>query len=510
MTVVATGLLPTFAALSVPQSISMGASDEFARALSGLEGQATGAADASAMPLPALSAPVPPLLQGVQAAPDPAGRAFVRLASDVAVPPAETAGVRPLPLPGPSRFDPSAAAGAPLVETRDPAEVFSPQAKATPAGPLPVAPAATASKTGAALQPLAPCQARPGMPAAAALPQTEAREPDGLVAPQGNAAFKRARISKADAAPASAPPPPGTAAAPAAGAPADAAPRMAVAVAGAVGKPADRSAIADAKKDDDRPTAAPATMPPSAGASQPPLAAALPSPAATAPAASPLARTANALGGAGVASAEPAREHVTDSRQLTSAPSAGAGEATAISAVVAAPATVQPGAASATPIPAAVSAPPIAHANATVVARPGQIGHETGIEIARAIDIKSSALTIRLDPADMGRIEVRLSFNDQGSLRAVVSADNPASLDLLRRDSVQLGQALNDAGVQADAQSFRFDSRSGGGDGGQAWARRPEAAASAQSAPADTTATEAAAAVRYGSLRSSGNLDLFA
>ncbi len=104
-----------------------------------------------------------------------------------------------------------------------------------------------------------------------------------------------------------------------------------------------------------------------------------------------------------------------------------------------------------------------------VVAQPGRIGNEMGVAIARhAVAGQPETITVRLDPKDMGRIEVRLAFDDAGTLRAVVSADTSAALEMLRRDAGDLGRALADAGVRADGQSLRFDTRtSGGNDPGQ-------------------------------------------
>lgn len=123
--------------------------------------------------------------------------------------------------------------------------------------------------------------------------------------------------------------------------------------------------------------------------------------------------------------------------------------------------------------PSAEPAPDIAKLPEPVVtARAGQIGREMGVEIARRVSAGGDELTVRLNPVEMGRIEVRLAFDERGSLRAVVAAESPAALDLLRRDSADLGRALADAGVRSDAQSFRFDSRAGGGEGGQPWQRQ--------------------------------------
>lgn len=136
-----------------------------------------------------------------------------------------------------------------------------------------------------------------------------------------------------------------------------------------------------------------------------------------------------------------------------------------------APVTSRP---SASPYPAVAPGP----ATAPVVqAQPGRLGADIGVEIARAAKGEREDLLIRLDPRDMGRVNVRLSFERDGTLRAVMSADSPAALDMLRRESGDLNRALADAGIRSDAQSLRFDARSGdhgqgpGQGPGQGWHR---------------------------------------
>lgn len=159
---------------------------------------------------------------------------------------------------------------------------------------------------------------------------------------------------------------------------------------------------------------------------------------------------------------------------------------------------VTPGTPAATPL-----------AQATVDAQPGRFGHQMGLEIARTVEASGEQLTVRLNPAEMGRIEVKLSFDDRGTVRAVVAAENPAALDVLRRDSVDLNRALADAGIRSDAQSFRFDSRAGsGGEGGQFWQRQQQA--SQQNGRNHSTASPAGEDPVYRPLRTSGQVDLMA
>ena len=160
------------------------------------------------------------------------------------------------------------------------------------------------------------------------------------------------------------------------------------------------------------------------------------------------------------------------------------------------------------PIPAEAARSPAVEV-AQVPAQPGRMGHEMGVAIARHVATGGGeTIAIRLDPADMGRIEVRLSFDDGGTLQAVVAADNPASLDLLRRESPDLVRALADAGVAADAGSFRFDTRSGSG-GGQAWQRPSPGPARADHGAAPSP-DEAAVVAAYQPLRTRGRVDLMA
>ena len=147
--------------------------------------------------------------------------------------------------------------------------------------------------------------------------------------------------------------------------------------------------------------------------------------------------------------------------------------------------------------------------SATVSARPGEIGQQLGLEIVRQVKDGQDALTIRLDPAEMGEIRIRLQFDDRGTMRAHVAAESSAALEMLRRDSGDLVRALNDAGVRTDAQSFQFDTR-GQGRGDQQGAHgRPETPSGQHTARAEPDADDQNPTPRA-KLRSSGSLDLFA
>jgi hypothetical protein len=73
--------------------------------------------------------------------------------------------------------------------------------------------------------------------------------------------------------------------------------------------------------------------------------------------------------------------------------------------------------------------------------------------------------SIRLDPPELGRVEVNLNVNAQGHAEAEFSADRPQTLELLQRDASSLERALKEAGLNLAgglAFSLKGDGRSGG------------------------------------------------
>ncbi|GAB5349253.1 flagellar hook-length control protein FliK [Alteriqipengyuania sp. 357] len=144
----------------------------------------------------------------------------------------------------------------------------------------------------------------------------------------------------------------------------------------------------------------------------------------------------------------------------------------------------------------------------TVSARPGEIGQQLGLEIVRnSLDGKDS-LTIRLDPVEMGEIQIRLQFDDRGTMRAHVVAESAAALEMLRRDSGDLVRALGDAGVRTDAQSFQFESRGHNRGEQQGHNARPDTPAHRDASLAELDTDDQSLPPHK--LRSSGSLDFFA
>lgn len=76
--------------------------------------------------------------------------------------------------------------------------------------------------------------------------------------------------------------------------------------------------------------------------------------------------------------------------------------------------------------------------------------------IAKALADGKSRITVRLDPPELGRVEVRLDFAGDGTVRAMIRADSHHALELLQRDARHLERALTDSGLRADSGSLSF------------------------------------------------------
>lgn len=92
--------------------------------------------------------------------------------------------------------------------------------------------------------------------------------------------------------------------------------------------------------------------------------------------------------------------------------------------------------------------------------------------MVRAAHDGISRLHVALEPGSLGKLDISLEIHRDGRISAMITADNPQTLELLRGESKALTQSLNDAGLKADQDSIRFGFRassegaSGGGASG--------------------------------------------
>ncbi|HUA52221.1 MAG TPA: flagellar hook-length control protein FliK [Candidatus Sulfotelmatobacter sp.] len=68
----------------------------------------------------------------------------------------------------------------------------------------------------------------------------------------------------------------------------------------------------------------------------------------------------------------------------------------------------------------------------------------------------SGRFTIQLRPPELGKVQVDLKIDDTGHVTATITADHQDTLSLLQRNSHQLEQALNDAGLSTNNGDLQF------------------------------------------------------
>ncbi len=89
---------------------------------------------------------------------------------------------------------------------------------------------------------------------------------------------------------------------------------------------------------------------------------------------------------------------------------------------------------------------------------------QVGREIIRRFNGGTTNFELRLDPAELGRVEIRMEVTRDNRVTAVVTADNPQALTELARHARELEQQLQSAGLQLSDAGLSFDLRQGAQD----------------------------------------------
>ena len=81
------------------------------------------------------------------------------------------------------------------------------------------------------------------------------------------------------------------------------------------------------------------------------------------------------------------------------------------------------------------------------------------LEIAASVKNGKSSFEIRLDPADLGRIDVRIDVDRSGQVTSHLTVEKPETLSMLQQDAPQLQRALDDAGLRTGSGGLQFSLR---------------------------------------------------
>jgi len=89
-------------------------------------------------------------------------------------------------------------------------------------------------------------------------------------------------------------------------------------------------------------------------------------------------------------------------------------------------------------------------------------GEQIAVRIQRAVGLGEDRIRIRLHPAELGQVDIRLHLASDGSVKVAITADRADTLDMLQRDARGLERALQDAGLKTETGSLNFSLRDGG------------------------------------------------
>jgi flagellar hook-length control protein FliK len=108
---------------------------------------------------------------------------------------------------------------------------------------------------------------------------------------------------------------------------------------------------------------------------------------------------------------------------------------------------------------AAATAAPVGPFSVTAATNAAVPLSGVALEIAASARSGKSRFEIRLDPADLGRIDVRIDVDRSGQVTSHLTVEKPETLSMLRQDAPQLQRQLDDAGFKTGSGGLQFSLR---------------------------------------------------
>jgi flagellar hook-length control protein FliK len=90
-------------------------------------------------------------------------------------------------------------------------------------------------------------------------------------------------------------------------------------------------------------------------------------------------------------------------------------------------------------------------------ANEAQMVEGVSVLLARASKNQVNEFIIRMDPPELGRIEVQMKMSEDGTVQAVIASDNPNTHDLLRREASTIERALSESGFRTGNDGLSFN-----------------------------------------------------
>jgi flagellar hook-length control protein FliK len=111
------------------------------------------------------------------------------------------------------------------------------------------------------------------------------------------------------------------------------------------------------------------------------------------------------------------------------------------------------------PVQAATASTPVPQFNVTASNTAAVPLNGLALQIAVTAQSGKSRFEIRLDPAELGRIDVRIDLDRHGQITSHLTVEKPETLAMLRQDAPQLQRALDNAGFKTGDNGLQFSLR---------------------------------------------------
>ena len=92
---------------------------------------------------------------------------------------------------------------------------------------------------------------------------------------------------------------------------------------------------------------------------------------------------------------------------------------------------------------------------------------QIAFELVRQVNDGNSRFQMRLDPPELGKIDVRLDIDRSGQVTARLTVEKAETLDLMQRDQRGLEKALQQAGLDSSKTNLEFSLKQNPFSGGQ-------------------------------------------
>ncbi|WP_152565907.1 flagellar hook-length control protein FliK [Devosia riboflavina] len=131
---------------------------------------------------------------------------------------------------------------------------------------------------------------------------------------------------------------------------------------------------------------------------------------------------------------------------------------------------------------------------------------QIAFELSRQVTDGNTRFQIRLDPAELGRIDVKLDIDSNGQVHARLTVEKAETLDLMQRDQRALERALQQAGLDQSKTNLEFSLKQNpfAGDQNQRSGEERSGSGSGQDSQEETEVSAPAITLYRGALQASG------